>query len=77
MDNFTPLDALIGGDDDAQAVDRALHVLGKVEVLADRLEQERLLPVAKLLMARFVSHVDPLVLVDEVVGLVDLARMAE
>ena len=52
-------------------------MLGEIQVFADCLQQERLLPVAQLLMGRLVGHIDPFVLVHEIVGFVDLARMAQ
>src|SRR6476646_11495788 len=41
-DHLLVLDTLVGGQHDAQAVDRIVHVVLEIDVLADRVEQEQL-----------------------------------
>src|ERR1700677_934484 len=44
---------LVGGEYDAQRVDRVLDVLAEIDLAADRLEEQALLAFTELLMARF------------------------
>ena len=65
--------AFVGGEHDAQAVDRILHVIRQIDVLLDGAEQERLFAVAQSLMIGLVLGVDQLVRLHELVVLVDVA----
>src|SRR3954464_1794740 len=55
------LDRFVGGDHDAQAGDRILHVVGQIQVLVNRPQQVALLALAQRVMIRLVGHVDALV----------------
>jgi hypothetical protein len=46
--------ALVGGEDDAQRVDRIFEMLAKIDLATDRLEEQALLALAELLMAGLV-----------------------
>src|SRR5580693_4998633 len=47
-------DAFVGGEDDAQRIDRVLEMLAEIDLAADRFEEQALLALAELLMARLV-----------------------
>src|SRR3954447_14073134 len=67
--------ALIGRQDDAEAVHRVVHVIGQVDVVADRAQEERLLAIAQPLVIRLVFGADVLVGLDELVGGVERRAM--
>src|SRR5216684_3471655 len=59
--DFAAPDALVGGKDDAQRIDRGLVMLGQIDLAADRPQEQPLLPLAEVLMAGFIFGRDEFV----------------
>src|SRR5229473_3638025 len=59
--DFAAPDALVGGKDDAQRIDRGLVTLGQIDLAADRPQEQPLLPLAEVLMAGFIFGRDEFV----------------
>src|SRR5215475_15240508 len=68
-------DALVGGEHDAERVDRGFVMLGEIDLAADRPEKEPLLALAEFLMAGFVFGRDQFVRLREAAGRVDGGMM--
>ena len=66
FDNLPPVDALLGGQNDPQAVDRRVHRLGQIEILLNRFQEEGLLAIAERLMAGLVLRRNEFVALDEI-----------
>ena len=54
LDHLPGPHALVGGENDAQRVDRIFKMLAKIDLTTDRLEEQALLALAELLMAGLV-----------------------
>ncbi len=52
--HLPPAHALVGGENDAQRVDRVLEMLAEIDLAADGLEEQALLALTQLLMTGFV-----------------------
>ena len=60
-DDLAGAHAFVGGEHDAEAVHRVVHVGRQIDVLADRAQEERLLAIAEPLVIGLVLGVDVLV----------------
>jgi hypothetical protein len=56
---------LVGGEDDAQAVERALPMYGKIEVFLDRPQEKRLFAATEFVVIGFIGERDDLIRGDE------------
>ena len=54
-------EGFVGGEDDAQAVDRILHVIGEIDVVDDGIEEDFLLTGAEAVVIRLFGAVEDLV----------------
>ena len=51
----------VGGEDDAQAVDRVAHMIGQIQILGDRFLEIALLAGADFVVVGYIGEVDELV----------------
>lgn len=70
-------DALVSSHGQAERIYGALHEVGQVHVFDNGLEEQLLLALAQLIMARFIGHAEPLVLMDKIVVFIQLRAVNE